>query len=151
MTKQSPRQLGQCCAHTAYFQARIEQALKLDKRLFVKQASQMLKDRESPLRVICADCIRWRIILVELLEKTMKTSFSDTGEFNEAVEGYSAGCDLRKGSLGTRIRRARKKLKLTAAQLGREFGLSHAAIIQYEKGRRHPPRKIIDWLESKGL
>lgn len=43
--------------------------------------------------------------------------------------------------MGTRIRRLRKALKLTQAQVGKAVGVSASAVVQWEAGDTHPTGK----------
>ncbi len=139
-----------CSIHSAFFESTLRRTIK-DKRLLIKVAFQILRDRTKPKGSICPNCTQWRVNLVQAMENQMKTQFVDTADARRKIEDYAAGYDLRKGSPGDRIKRARRKLKLTADTMGRQFGITHSAIIQYERGQRCPPKRILDWLENIGM
>ena len=73
----------------------------------------------------------------------------NTHDLRQKVGKYLKGYDIRKGSAAERLQRARKKKKLTQKELAKELGYkNHTAIVQFEKGKRNPPDKVIKWIEG---
>ena len=79
----------------------------------------------------------------------LNTEFKNTRDLRQKVQKYLKGYEIRKGSTGERIQRARKKLGVTQKELAKELGYkNHTAIAQFEKGLRYPPGKVFKWLEG---
>ncbi len=120
-----------------------------DRRYFVKKAYQILESTDHPTD---SNTTQWRTLLVQCLENTLGTEFENTRDLKRKVEKYLKNYDVRKGTAGNRIKKARKKLGLTQKQLAKELGYSsHAAINQFEQDSRYPPAKVFKWLEAQGM
>ena len=120
-----------------------------DKRYYVKKASQILNNPDRPLD---ADSVQWRALLVQCLERLLKTQFANTADFKQKIDSFLRGYEVRKDDPAERIKRARKKKKWTQKQLADYLGYkSHAAIAQFEKGLRYPSKKVFQWLEDEGM
>jgi len=120
-----------------------------EKRYFVKKAYQVLT---NPNRPMDADSVQWRVLLVQCLERLLKTQFTNTADFRQKEDGFLRGYEVRKADPASRIKKARKKKKWTQKQLADHLGYkSHAAIAQFEKGLRHPPKRIFQWLDDEGM
>lgn len=120
-----------------------------DKRYFVKKAYQILN---NPNRPMDADSVQWRVLLVQCLERLLKTQFINTADFRQKVDGFLRGYEVRKADPASRIKKARKKKKWTQKQLANHLGYkTHAAIAQLENGLRYPSKKVFQWLEEVGM
>ncbi len=88
-----------------------------------------------------------RLEVLRSLEKEMKKDFQSTRQLKESMDVFFAGHDRRRLPVHQRIRRARRKMSLTQVGLARRLGFrGHSAINQYEKGKRQPTQKVLDWL-----
>jgi DNA-binding transcriptional regulator YiaG len=120
-----------------------------DQKYFVKKAYQVLCSADRPSD---SSSDQEHSGLVRELERRLKTEFNSTRDLNEKVEKYLAGYDLRKAEPSARLRRARKKLKLTQGELARRLGYtSHVPIANFERGKRPLTRRVSEWLESIGM
>lgn len=138
---------GQEATQKTYFQG-IEVDLSRigDPRYFAKKASQILNNKDSP---VDRESFEMRVILVNLLERILKTDFKNTSDFRGKIGRFVDGYDLRKDKVSERIRKARKKERLTQQQLADKLLFKkHTSIAQYETGKRYPPRHVLEWLES---
>ncbi len=51
-----------------------------------------------------------------------------------------------------RLKKARKKARLTQSELAMSLGLnSHVPIAQYESGKRYPSKVVLEWLETQSM
>ena len=118
-----------------------------------KNASNYLKVKEL-YGVICNhelgddfSGVQRRVDIIRELESITRKEFRNTSEFHEIVQAYINKKGERIKSLGKRIKRARKKNKMTLKQLAFHLGFkSHSAFIMYEKDKRLPPNEVIQWL-----
>lgn len=120
-----------------------------DRRPMVKRLWLALTDPDRP-----GDSVSmvYRIGLIRLLEKLMRTEFASTADLRQSVERFLDGYDGRRLPLPAAIRRARKKIKLTQRQLAEQLGFKdHTLISKYEKGQRVPSEKVIEWLKGGGM
>ena len=120
-----------------------------DKRYFVKKLYQIISNPDRPTD---ADSFQWRLKAVKVLEKMLRTDFKNTRDFRRKVENYLKNYEIRKGSAAYRIKKARKKLRLTQKQAAEHLGFkTHVTFVNYEKGKRYPPDKVFRWLEEVGV
>jgi DNA-binding XRE family transcriptional regulator len=120
-----------------------------DKRYFVKKAYQILTD---PNRPTDADSVQWRVNLVRYLESMFGTEFNNTRDFKRETANYLKNYEIRKGTAGDRIKKARKKAGLTQKELAARLGYkTHVTILNYEKGKRYPEEKVFQWLNEVGV
>jgi len=120
-----------------------------EKRYFVKKAYQLITSRNTPTD---PDSVQTRVLLAEWLEKFLKTAFTGTRDFKQKIQRYLEGYEIRKAPLNERIKKLRKKKGWTQKELAKHLGLkSHVAVVNYEKGLRRPPKRIIQWLEKAGM
>jgi DNA-binding XRE family transcriptional regulator len=120
-----------------------------DLKYHAKKVYQILTRPDRPEN---SNSIQEFIALIRDLEKRLKTQFNDTKDFRQKLEKYLEGYDLRKADPPSRLRRARKKLRLTQMELARHIGYtSHVPIAQFEKGKRAPTRRVLEWLDSLGM
>jgi len=112
------------------------------KRLYVIICNHELGD-DSPGR-------QRRVDIIRELESITGKEFRNTSEFHQEVQAYIENRGERIKSLGTRIRRARKKKGWTLKQLSSSLGFkSHSAFILYEQDKRLPPKEVMEWLLSE--
>ena len=117
-----------------------------DKRYLIKKLYQVLSNPNSPRD---AYSVQVRTNIVQLLEKLLRTEFINTRDLRRKVDQYLGNYELRMRPVGERIKRARKKLRLTQAELATNLGFSSRVQIAYlENGHRYPPSKIFKWLED---
>jgi len=75
----------------------------------------------------------------------------DTESYRRYTEAQAALLRAVKGDVSGEIRRIRKNLKLTQAQLAEAFGVGKVAFSRYETGRTQPPLllvKVLSLLEK---
>ncbi len=90
-----------------------------------------------------------RVEVVRRIETILKKEFNNTRELTEFVQVYVIDIDNRKLPLNQRLRRARKKQKLSQRELAKMFGFkTHVSIAQFELGKRMPTKAVLGWLES---
>ena len=120
-----------------------------DKRYLVKKLYQIILDPDRP---IDATSFQWRVNVIRCLENMLRTDFKNTRDFKRKIENYLNNYEIRKGSAADRIKKARKKLKLTQKQAAEHLGFkTHVTFVNYEKGKRYPPDKVFRWLEEVGV
>lgn len=122
---------------------------KKNRRYFVKKAFQSLTNPERPMD---ANSVRRRIVLVRHLENVLRTRFESARDFRRKIENYLKNYEIRKGTAGDRIKKARKKSRLTQKELAKKLGFkTHVTILNYEKGKRYPEEKVFQWLNEVGV
>jgi len=120
-----------------------------DKRYLVKKLYQIILDPDRP---IDAASFQWRVNVIRCLENMLRTDFKNTRDFKRKIENYLNNYEIRKGSAADRIKKARKKLRLTQKQAAEHLGFkTHVTFVNYEKGKRYPPDKVFRWLEEVGV
>lgn len=118
-----------------------------DKRYVMKKIYQILTNRASPTD---SNSVQWRIIILQYLENSLRTQFSNARTFKRKIEEYLEGYEVRKRPVCERLRRARKKRKWTQKDLAKHLGYkSHVPITNFEKGLRYPPKKVLQWLKEE--
>ena len=72
-------------------------------------------------------------------------------ESNRRLEAQTALMNAVRTEVSADIRRIRKSLKLTQAELARNFGLGPLAFARYERGKTQPPILLVKvlWLLKK--
>ena len=70
----------------------------------------------------------------------------DTESYRRYAEAQAALVRAVKGDVGGEIRRIRKHLKLTQAQLAEAFGVGKVAFSRYERGETRPPAPLVKLL-----
>jgi HTH-type transcriptional regulator / antitoxin MqsA len=70
----------------------------------------------------------------------------DTESYRRYTEAQAALLRAVKGDVSGEIRRIRKNLKLTQAQLAEAFGVGKVAFSRYERGETRPPAPIVKLL-----
>ncbi|MCX5977835.1 MAG: type II toxin-antitoxin system MqsA family antitoxin [Coprothermobacterota bacterium] len=70
----------------------------------------------------------------------------DAESYRRFTEAQSGLLRAVKGDVGADIRRIRKSLKLTQAELANAFGLGKVAFSRYERGETRPPATIMKLL-----
>lgn len=120
-----------------------------DKRYLVKKLYQIILDPDRPTD---AASFQWRVNVIRCLENMLRTDFKNTRDFKRKIENYLNNYEIRKGSAADRIKKARKKLRLTQKQAAEHLGFkTHVTFVNYEKGKRYPPDKVFRWLEEVGV
>ena len=71
----------------------------------------------------------------------------DTESYRRYTEAQAALLRAVKGDIGGEIRRIRKNLKLTQAQLAEAFGVGKVAFSRYERGETRPPKPLVKLLK----
>jgi len=118
-----------------------------DRRYFVKKIYQVLCNTNGFLDDFS---VQWRVNAVRYLERLLRSEFRNTRDLRRKVDNYLQNYQIRKGSVGERIKKARKKLGWTQKRLADHFGFKkHVTILNYEKGLRYPPEKVFRWLEEQ--
>ena len=119
-----------------------------DKRYLVKKLYQIILDPDRPTD---AASVQWRVNVIRCLENMLRTDFKNTRDFKRKIENYLKNYEIRKGSAADRIKKARKKLRLTQKQAAEHLGFkTHVTFVNYEKGKRYPPDKVFRWVEEQG-
>ena len=70
----------------------------------------------------------------------------DAESYRRYIEAQAALLRAVKGDVSADIRRIRKSLKLTQAELAEVFGVGKVAFSRYERGETRPPAPV--WLNS---
>lgn len=70
----------------------------------------------------------------------------DTESYRRYTEAQAALLRAVKGDVSGEIRRIRKNLKLTQAQLAEAFGVGKVAFSRYERGETRPPAPLVKLL-----
>jgi HTH-type transcriptional regulator/antitoxin MqsA len=71
----------------------------------------------------------------------------DTESYRRYTEAQAALLRAVKGDVSREIRRIRKNLKLTQAQLAEAFGVGKVAFSRYERGETRPPTPLVKLLK----
>jgi HTH-type transcriptional regulator / antitoxin MqsA len=71
----------------------------------------------------------------------------DTESYSRYTEAQAALLRAVKGDVSREIRRIRKNLKLTQAQLAEAFGVGKVAFSRYERGETRPPTPLVKLLK----
>lgn len=71
----------------------------------------------------------------------------DTESYRRYTEAQAALLRAVKGDVSREIRRIRKNLKLTQAQLAEAFGVGKVAFSRYERGETRPPAPLVKLLK----
>ncbi len=71
----------------------------------------------------------------------------DEESYRRYTEAQAALVRAVKGDVGGEIRRIRKSLKLTQAQLADAFGVGKVAFSRYERGETRPPAPLVKLLK----
>lgn len=71
----------------------------------------------------------------------------DSESYRRYAEAQTALLRSVKGDVGGEIRRIRKGLNLTQAQLAEAFGVGKAAFSRYERGETRPPAPVVKLLK----
>jgi len=94
--------------------------------------------------------IQQRVEIIRELESITGKEFRNTAEFHQEVQAYIENRGARVGTLGTRLRKARKRAGLTIKELATSLGFkSHSAFVLFEQNKRLPPKEVIEWLQTE--
>jgi DNA-binding XRE family transcriptional regulator len=121
----------------------------VDRVYLVKKIHQILA---NPNRPYDYHSFHRRVDLVALLERILRTEFRNTYDMNQKLADFHNGYDLRKSDPKIRIRKMRKRQRLTQKQLAIKLGYSsHVPIAQMEGGERRASKKVLAWLEEEKM
>ena len=91
--------------------------------------------------------VQQQVEIIRELESITGKDFRNTAEFHLEVQAYINKKGERIASLGTRIRKARKRKKWSLKQLSQNLGFrAHSTFSMYEQNRRVPPKEVMEWL-----
>jgi len=112
------------------------------KRLYEIIVNRELGDDEN--------CMCNRVCIVGELESITGKKFRNTAEFHREVGAFLARKNRDTESIGTRIRRARKKSGLTMRGLAKELGVSEKMIQRWELNADGyvPNPAVMEWLNK---
>ena len=98
------------------------------------------------------DSVCKRVCIVRELEKITGKQFRNTAEFHREVGAYLARKSRIKETDGGRLRRARKRAKLTIEVLAAELGVTERTIIRWEKNDGPPlSTRAVEWLNRQNI
>ena len=120
-----------------------------DRRYIIKKIFTQLTDQN---RSMDSHSIIYRTTLVRLLEKSLRTEFSNSKDFRQKVEKYLENYDFRLRPPNERIKLARKRMGWTQEKLAKHLGYStHVAVHQVELGKRFPTTRVFRWLDEQKM
>ncbi len=118
-----------------------------DRAYLVKKINQILA---NPNRPYDYHSFHRRVDLIALLEGMLRTEFRNTRDMIQKLADFHNGYDLRKVDPKIKIRKMRKRQRLTQKQLAMKLGYSsHVPIAQMESGERRASNKVLAWLEEE--
>lgn len=113
---------------------------------------ELYKKITDPCRPLDSCSVQKRTAHNKAIEKLLKTEFLTSRDLRRCVEEYLRNFKTRKGTASERLSRARKKKKWIQKELAARLGYkSHVPISYFEKGLRHPPERIFNWLKEQGM
>jgi DNA-binding transcriptional regulator YiaG len=86
---------------------------------------------------------------VRELEKITGKDFRDTSEFHNEVSAFLARKSRVAETIGTRIKRARRRAKMTQSDLAASLGVNRRTLIRWESNEVPPSPAALEWLNSK--
>jgi DNA-binding XRE family transcriptional regulator len=87
--------------------------------------------------------------VIRELERTVGRSFRTTAEFHDEVSAF-LGHKGRIGEMvGVRLKRARRKAKLTQGALARLLGVTCRAVTRWESNEMAPLPRALEWLNGQ--
>lgn len=120
-----------------------------DRVYLVKKIHQIIT---NPNRPYDYHSFHRRVDLVALLEGMLHTEFRNARDMNQKLADLHNGYDLRKSDPKIRIRKMRKRQRLTQKKLAMKLGYSsHVPIAQMEGGERRASKKVLEWLEEEKM
>jgi len=89
-----------------------------------------------------------RVDIIRYLERELRIEFKSTADFHQKVQAYLAG---HVSAPATRLRRARKKLKLLQTELAAILDCSQQFIAGMEKGEKPLTRTVLEFVKLAEL
>jgi DNA-binding XRE family transcriptional regulator len=130
-----------------YQDVEIDLSRFVDRVYLVKKIHQVIA---SPNRSYDYHSCHGRVDLIAVLERILRTDFRSTRDMKQKVAEFLNGYDLRRIDTKIRIRKMRKKRRLTQQQLAEKLGYSsHVPIAQMETGKRPASKRVLAWLEEE--
>jgi DNA-binding transcriptional regulator YiaG len=114
------------------------------KRLYTIIVNRELGDDE--------DSVCKRVCIVRELEAITHKDFRNTAEFHREVSAFLVRKSRIKETDGGRLRRARKRAKLTIKALAVELGVTERTVIRWEKNDGPPlSTRAVEWLNRQNI
>jgi len=110
------------------------------KRLYAIIVNRELGDDE--------DSVCKRVCIIRELEAITHKDFRNTAEFHREVSAYLARKSRIKETDGARLRRARKRAKLTIKELAVELGVTKRTVIRWETNESPFADNAVEWLNK---
>jgi DNA-binding XRE family transcriptional regulator len=93
-----------------------------------------------------------RVCIIRELEGITHKDFRNTAEFHREVSAFLARKSRIKETDGGRLRRARKRAKLTIKELAAELGVTKRTMIRWEKNDGPPlSTRAVEWLNRQNI
>ena len=89
-----------------------------------------------------------RVCIIRELEAITHKDFRNTAEFHREVSAYLARKSRIKETDGGRLRRARKRAKLTIKELAVELGVTKRTVIRWETNESPFADNAVEWLNK---
>lgn len=96
-----------------------------------------------------ANSVQKRVTVIEELEQTTHKRFRTMSEFHNEVSAFLAHKSRINESIGTRIRRVRRKAKLTQDALAGLLHVTRRTVINWETNATPPSPAALEWLNAK--
>lgn len=91
------------------------------------------------------------VVDVRHLEHSIGKQFSSTAEFFRIVEEFLIIQSGTKLTMGQKLKRERKRYRMTQPELGKLLKVGKTAINNYELGIRPLPKEVQEWLVSEKM
>ena len=95
------------------------------------------------------DSVCNRVCIIRELESITHKDFRNTAELHREVSSFLARKSRIKETDGGRLRRARKRAKLTIKELAAELGVTKRTMIRWERNESPLSASAIEWLNKK--
>jgi len=95
------------------------------------------------------DSVMNRVCIIRELEAITHKDFRNTAEFHREVSAFLARKSRIKETDGARLRRARKRAKLTIKALAVELGVTNRTVIRWEINESPLSASAVEWLNKK--
>jgi DNA-binding transcriptional regulator YiaG len=95
------------------------------------------------------DSVCKRVCIIRELEGITHKGFRNTAEFHREVSAFLARKSRVKETDGGRLRRARKRAKLTIKELAAELGVTKRTVIRWERNGSPLSASAVEWLNKK--
>ena len=90
-----------------------------------------------------------RVEIVRDLERLTGKQFRSTSEFHNEVSAFLARKSRVNETIGTRLKRARRKAKMTQDALATLCGVTRRTVINWEMNETPPSPAALGWLNSQ--